>query len=81
MVFDPKYVRYDIIASLTTVPCSYEELLKRFDNHTNGYLDMALQSVLTALQKEGKIRQNKKGIYKSTAAGRKYVDDTGEYDV
>lgn len=65
MVFDPHTVRYDIIASLYSLPCTYKELLERFENHTNGFLDMALMRSVNSLEREGKILQTKKGIYKA----------------
>lgn len=80
MVFDPKFVVSDIIASVDAVPCDYDELLRRFDNNTNYLLQLSLQKELDHLVKAGFIRKTKKGIIKSTASGRKYIRARGYYD-
>lgn len=81
MIYDPKTIRGDILASLMAKPADYDELLSRFDNSTNGLLGCALWGTLTGLQKDRYIHEDKSGKMHCTRQGRQYLHNTGEYDV
>lgn len=77
MIYDPKYVCGDIVASLWAKPATFEELVKRFDYGTNGLLQMAVQSTLVSLRKKGYLHKTKSGVYKVTPDGYSYIESKG----
>lgn len=77
MIYDPKYVRGDIVASLWAKPATFERLIERFDNGTNGLLQMAVHSTLVSLCKQGLLYETKSGVYKVTPDGYKYIKNKG----
>ena len=80
MIFDPKTVNGDIIASLASIPATLEGLTERFDNHENGLLRSALVSVVNGLEKRGLVRLYKNGKYAATKAGKEYIRRKGYFD-
>lgn len=80
MIYDPKTIMGDVIASLYGQPADEDELLFRFDNHENGMLHSALLGTLNTLERRGLIRRFKNGTMVATAAGIRYINEHGYMD-
>lgn len=77
MTYDPKYFTGDIIASINAGKCTTEELIERFDNHTNGILQQLVYGKITELVNKGLLAEDRKGVLRCTAAGRDYIATHG----
>ena len=80
MIYDPKTIIGDVIASLYGLPANEDELLLRFDNHENGMLHSAMLGTLNTLERRGLIRRFKNGNMEATAAGIRYIKEHGYMD-
>ena len=80
MIYDPKYVTGDIIASINGSCCTADELITRFDNHDNGILQSVILETVNRNVKRGLLSESKKGVLRCTAAGRKYIKEHGYFD-
>lgn len=77
MTFNTKYFTGDIIASINAGNCTVEELIKRFDNHTNVILQQLVYKKVTELINKGMIAESRKGVLKCTKPGRDYIATLG----
>lgn len=80
MIYDPKYVTGDIIASIESSCCTADELITRFNNHENGILQSVIFDTVVRLVKRGLLSESKKGMLRCTAAGRNYIKEHGYFD-
>lgn len=80
MIYDPKTIKGDVIASLNGYPANVKELLLRFDNYNNGMLHSALLGTLKILERRGLISRHKDGNMVATAAGIRYIKQHGYMD-
>lgn len=80
MIYDPKTVRGDIIASIKASTTNFKGLCKRFDNGTNGILQMALMGTVNQLCRERLLRETSKGYFHCTDDGFKYIINLGYYE-
>ena len=80
MIYDPKTVRGDIIASIKARSTNFEGLCKRFDNGTNGLLQIAIMGTVNQLCRERLLRETSKGYLYCTDYGFKYITDLGYYE-
>ena len=80
MIYDPKYITGDIVASVNGCCCTADELIMRFDNHENGLMQSAILGTVVKLVKRGLLSESKKGVLRCTAAGRKYIKEHGYFD-
>lgn len=79
MIYDPKTVFGDVIASLYGMETDENGLLLRFDNH-NGILHRCLLNTLNALEQRGLIRRCKDGTMRPTKLGIKFIKKHGYFD-
>lgn len=80
MIYDPKTVRGDIIASIKASSTNFKGLCKRFDNGTNGLLQIALIGTVNQLCRERLLRVTSKGYLYCTDDGLKYITKLGYYE-
>lgn len=80
MIFDPKYINGDVLASLSAKKGTFEELLSRFDNSSNWALQSALLSVIRNLERKGLLKENSKGVLSVTPNGKKLINKLGYND-
>lgn len=80
MIYDPKYVCGDIVASLWWMPADFDGLIERFDNNTNGLLQMAVQSTVRDLIRRGYLYKMKNGVLRCTLRGKDYIKRKGYFD-
>ena len=80
MIYDPKTIIGDVIASLYGQAANEKELLQRFDNHDNGMLHSALLGTLNTLEHRGLIRRFKSGNIVATTTGIQYIKKHGYLD-
>ena len=80
MIYDPKTIIGDVIASLYGQAANENELLLRFDNHDNGLLHSALLGTLNTLEHRGLIRRLKNGNMEATTTGIQYIKKHGYLD-
>lgn len=80
MIYNPKTVRGDVIASIKAGSTNFEGLCKRFDNGTNGLLQMALMGTVNQLCRQRLLRETPKGYLHCTDKGLKYIIELGYYE-
>lgn len=77
MTYRPPSFTGDIIASINAGKCTTEELIKRFDNHTNSVLQQRVYGKVTELVSKGQLQEDRNGVLRCTAAGLEYIAARG----
>lgn len=77
MTYDPKTIRGDVVASINAGSTNFEGLCKRFDNGTNGLLQIALMGTVNQLLRERLLREDGRGNLHCTKQGLKYIERLG----
>lgn len=80
MIYDPKTVRGDIIASIKARSTNFEGLCKRFDHGTNSLLQIAVMGTVNQLCRERLLRETSKGYLHCTDDGLEYITNLGYYE-